>query len=368
MKSDESSFSIVPSNMSSRLSMSTDRTGRRDSISSNASMVYRRLSFEDDLFTARVYKRNYRSPRLQRLLASEHQDYRVTTTSRGDKGKNKNRTADLTAGSFSEVATDVEIFSDPADTNARLPTPEGNTVSTGISILTEKRRPSLERSARSPTPDPYMQLVEACERGDNSRVVELLRFENAEARILLRNTWKLVSESGASGITDRYPGILLHFCPVYEAVSSGQTEVMRTLLKCAESDIDIGQIIEKEIGGRDPGRWRPLHVATKKGHLQMVEFLLEYGAYVNQRTRYGTRAIHLAAGIGSMEILVALIAAGADINCADQDGRQPLHYLTGSRDQPNVIQYLAGKGADIKGVSLLHLACENMFSALNLSS
>lgn len=60
MKSDESAFSIVPSGLSSRLSVSTDQTGDRDSIRSSASMAYRWLSFEDDLFTARVYKRNYR--------------------------------------------------------------------------------------------------------------------------------------------------------------------------------------------------------------------------------------------------------------------------------------------------------------------
>lgn len=62
MKSDESAFSIVPS----RLSMSTGRTTIRDSVSSYSSMVYRQLSFEDDLFTSRVYKRNYRNRRLQR--------------------------------------------------------------------------------------------------------------------------------------------------------------------------------------------------------------------------------------------------------------------------------------------------------------
>lgn len=68
MKSDESAFSIVPS----RLSMFTDRTSIRDSNSSYTSMVYRRLSFEDDLFTAKVYKRNYRNERLQRHCENEH--------------------------------------------------------------------------------------------------------------------------------------------------------------------------------------------------------------------------------------------------------------------------------------------------------
>ncbi len=288
MKSDESALSIVPSNMSSRLSMSTDQTGRRDSISSNTSMVYRRLSFEDDLFTATVYKRNYRSPRLQRLLASEHQDYRITTTSRGDKGKNKNRTADLTAGLFSEFATGVKISSDPADTNAKLLTPQGITVSTSISICTENTRPGLERPAGLPTPGPYEQLVDACGRCDNDRVVELLGSKNTEARLLFGTTWNLVSESEVSGFTGEYTVSSLYFCPIHAAVSSGQVEVMQTLLNCGESDSDVGRVIEKEIGGSMIERWRPLHVAAMHGHLRMVEFLLEYGADVNGRTRYGT--------------------------------------------------------------------------------
>lgn len=88
MKSDESAFSIVPSRMSSRLSMSTDQsTGHRDSISSYTSMVYRQLSFEDDLFTARVYKRNYRSLRLQRFWKQRPINSHQTITSRDEKSK-----------------------------------------------------------------------------------------------------------------------------------------------------------------------------------------------------------------------------------------------------------------------------------------
>ena len=58
--SNSSSRSIVPSHMPSRLSGST---GTRDSNISNISvdLAYRPLRFENELFTARVYKRNYRN-------------------------------------------------------------------------------------------------------------------------------------------------------------------------------------------------------------------------------------------------------------------------------------------------------------------
>ena len=61
MKSDESAFSIVPSRLSSRFSGSTSHTSRPGSTVSDTNLEYHPLSFDDDLFTARVYKRNYRT-------------------------------------------------------------------------------------------------------------------------------------------------------------------------------------------------------------------------------------------------------------------------------------------------------------------
>ena len=61
-KSDESAYTIVPSHMSSRLS-SIHSNHSHLSIQS-AELIYRELSIDDDLFTARVYKRNYGHPSL----------------------------------------------------------------------------------------------------------------------------------------------------------------------------------------------------------------------------------------------------------------------------------------------------------------
>ena len=67
-KSDESAFSIIPSHMSSRLSVSTRQTESSGNLTTEKDMVYHHLSFENDLFTSRVYKRNYRNPRIQQLF------------------------------------------------------------------------------------------------------------------------------------------------------------------------------------------------------------------------------------------------------------------------------------------------------------
>ena len=65
-KSDESAYAIVPSRISSRL---PSIYSNPSSLSiESAELVYRRLSVDDDLFTARVYKRNYRHPLMNFLM------------------------------------------------------------------------------------------------------------------------------------------------------------------------------------------------------------------------------------------------------------------------------------------------------------
>ncbi|MCJ1452808.1 hypothetical protein MMC28_003153 [Mycoblastus sanguinarius] len=63
-KSDESAYSIVPSRMSTSTCRSSESLETLD-------LEYRRLSFEDSLFTARVYKRNYQPKRIQSIQTSE---------------------------------------------------------------------------------------------------------------------------------------------------------------------------------------------------------------------------------------------------------------------------------------------------------
>ena len=58
-ESDESAYSIVPSRLSSA---TLDRNSRMTIESTE--MTYRQLIMDDDLFTSRVYKRNYRNPRM----------------------------------------------------------------------------------------------------------------------------------------------------------------------------------------------------------------------------------------------------------------------------------------------------------------
>ena len=159
-----------------------------------------------------------------------------------------------------------------------------------------------------------------------------------------------------------------YFCPIHAAVYRGHLEVMRTLLRHAELEGDLEQVVEKTIGGTEVDRWRPLHIATSYGNLPMIELLLEKGATTLSQTGQGIQAAHLAARTGSISILEAFFNAGADVNCSDLRGRRPIHYISESQDLPHVIHYLGKIGADCSRIDSaeeltpLRLACQHDFT------
>ncbi|MBN2182486.1 MAG: ankyrin repeat domain-containing protein [Sedimentisphaerales bacterium] len=125
----------------------------------------------------------------------------------------------------------------------------------------------------------------------------------------------------------------------------------------------------KEIIDRDPNQvnvqdaqdFTPLHLASGKGHTEIVEFLLnhganteletctghtpmmlaawyardgkyetiktllEHGAKVNHKNEDGGTALHLAAMYSGKEVMNLLISYGADVNARDKDQTTPLH-------------------------------------------
>ena len=109
-QSDESAYSIVPSRMSSRLSVST-----RQSLSSDNHLSYHRLSFEDDLFTAKVYKRSYRPPLIKRLFRRNVEIESDTATIAGPQGAFRSRFPDTEEHSIHGNDTDHQLISPPSD-------------------------------------------------------------------------------------------------------------------------------------------------------------------------------------------------------------------------------------------------------------
>lgn len=333
MKSDESAFSIVPSRLSSRITLSTGRTGGHDSNSSYESIEYRRLSFEDDLFTARVYKRNYRSSRFQQLWKKESNRDREIVAPK-EKRQDKNVGDDPMT-----LATPKSLTTVPVSwKDVQNPKLSDVTVSTTRSGSPEKIKQGLEYRDSSPV----RRLAGACGRGDIDTVKSLLEITDVPE--------KLINEHCHQQFV----------CPIHATVLNGHVEVMETILQYVVGWA-LGYMM---FCPRGP----PIHLAAINEDLAMVQLLLGKTTSVSVRTNSGIQAVHLAAKTGSMEVLAALIDAGADVNCADRDGRQPLHYISESQDRPDVIKYLIKRGASPSGLhplsvpTPLYLARENNFT------
>lgn len=62
------------------------------------------------------------------------------------------------------------------------------------------------------------------------------------------------------------------------------------------------------------GNHTPLHLASKYGHTQLLQLLLQHGAGVNAANRiYKMTPLHMAAKEGQRGSAEALVAAGADV-------------------------------------------------------
>lgn len=111
-----------------------------------------------------------------------------------------------------------------------------------------------------------------------------------------------------------------------------KTNLAKDMLRAAKSGSTaaVKQLLEQEpdlIAVRDTDGSTPLHCATWKGHLPVVELLLSFGADVNAENsndHWGTTPLHAAAHANQRAIAAVLIAHGANIHALNLNGRTPL--------------------------------------------
>jgi hypothetical protein len=86
--------------------------------------------------------------------------------------------------------------------------------------------------------------------------------------------------------------------------------------------------------------------AARKGDAVTVKALLDRGADVNARFRYGATALSYAADKGHVEVVKILLERGADVNVRDTFYQTtPLEWAT-SKGHAAIIKALLGKGAE----------------------
>jgi ankyrin repeat protein len=97
------------------------------------------------------------------------------------------------------------------------------------------------------------------------------------------------------------------------------------------SDADI-----QDAGGRTA-----LHAEVEDGQIEVVRYLLRYGANADIQDVGGRTAMHAAAEDGQIEIVRLLVEAGADVTIETELGQIPLDLAEGE----DVIEILRQAGA-----------------------
>ncbi|VDB86855.1 unnamed protein product [Peniophora sp. CBMAI 1063] len=132
---------------------------------------------------------------------------------------------------------------------------------------------------------------------------------------------------------------------LYLAADNGLTDTVDTLLSHAPDAIDACRT-------HNAAGYTPLHIASLKGHTEIVRLLLKRGAFIDAETAERDTALHLAACDGRIDTVQVLLGL-RDLNvpnvvelcrARNATGRTPLHEAA-SRGYPEIIRLLLQRGA-----------------------
>jgi ankyrin repeat protein len=104
---------------------------------------------------------------------------------------------------------------------------------------------------------------------------------------------------------------------------------------------------------------------VSRNEVHRVTVLLDYGASLDDRERYGLTALHYAVRGGKLPLIRLLLERGADVDAMDDDGLTPLLHLAKTRSKADpipVMELLLAGGANLDardenhGTLLMHFA------------
>ena len=160
---------------------------------------------------------------------------------------------------------------------------------------------------------------------------------------------KLLIKAGAKVCaTDNTGGTCLHIVS-----AKGRTETVRYLVGLKDVDVNIA----------DDKGYTALHSAVDKGHVDVVQVLIDAGADIDAKNNMGRSPLFWAWKRGKLDIVKVLVKAGADVCVTDNKGDTCLS-LTAANGRTETVRYLVGLPevdvniADEKDFTALHSAVD----------
>lgn len=124
--------------------------------------------------------------------------------------------------------------------------------------------------------------------------------------------------------------------PLHLTAHFGAEEVMRMLLRSHDPD------------ARDGAGWTALAHAASMGWTGVARALLESGADIEARGKYGRKPLCYAVRNSNEALVRLLLDHGANADIAFEDGIMPLDFAA-ARGHPGVVELLLRGGADARG-------------------
>jgi ankyrin repeat protein len=114
---------------------------------------------------------------------------------------------------------------------------------------------------------------------------------------------------------------------IHEKDREGDTAILKASRNCNANNV-MTFLIESgaNVNDKDQIGQTPLIVATQHGCKKLVEILISAGADIHERNEFGQNAIITAAQENQLEIAKFLIESGANVNTSDAEGQTPYTY------------------------------------------
>jgi Ankyrin repeats (3 copies)/Ankyrin repeat len=139
---------------------------------------------------------------------------------------------------------------------------------------------------------------------------------------------------------------LYRFHPLYKAIIRGDMAALQSRLREHPDEISYNN-------GLIGFAATPLDLAAEQNDTNMIAFLLDRGAAIEDKQGYRDQctALHCAAARGNIAAITFLLLRGANVNSLDRDNETPLHYAA-EHDHARAITYLVTHGANLNAKSI----------------